>query len=184
MARTIVDKIMNRIRLVSKEITWGKKGKNSKVIKPMRIVGKKNIYIGDNVIILNNARLETVVGEWGGIRYDGGLYIGNGTSIEQCCHIVAAGILKIGEDCVFSADVYISDCAHQYDRGKKIREQELSVKKTTIGNGVFIGIGARIMPGVEISDNSIIGANAVVTHNVPEGAIVAGIPARIIGYNE
>lgn len=161
---------------------WGSIGRKSKVIHPMRILGKKHIYLGDNVHILNNARMEAVR-YFGNKELNGTLKIGNGTSIEQNCHIIAADELVIGEDCMFSADVYISDCEHQYARGKRIAEQELIIKKTKIGNGVFIGIGAKIMLGVKLGDNCVIGANAVVTHDVPEGMIVAGVPARIIGEN-
>lgn len=52
----------------------------------------------------------------------------------------------------------------------------------TIGNNVFIGCGAKILGKVTIGDNVIIGANAVVTKNIPDNAIVAGVPAKIINY--
>jgi len=50
-----------------------------------------------------------------------------------------------------------------------------------IGKNVWIGVKATIMPGVSIGDNAIVGANAVVTKDVPPGAVVAGVPARVIG---
>ncbi|MBB5396051.1 MULTISPECIES: acyltransferase [unclassified Mucilaginibacter] len=53
--------------------------------------------------------------------------------------------------------------------------------RVTIGNNVFIGVGAIIMPGVNIQDNVVIGAGAVVTKSVPANVIVAGNPAKIIG---
>ena len=49
-----------------------------------------------------------------------------------------------------------------------------------IGNNVYIGTGAIIMPGVKIGDNVIVGAYAVVTHDIPEFCVVAGIPAKVI----
>lgn len=52
--------------------------------------------------------------------------------------------------------------------------------RITIGNNVHIGLNAVIMPGVSIGDDSIIGCGAVVTHNVPSGTIVGGVPARPI----
>lgn len=173
----ILRRMVQSMRIAWRERKWGSMGENSVVIKPMRIVGKKNIHIGKDVIILNNARMETV-GE-GGV-----LTIGDGTSIEQNAHIIAANQLEIGRDCVMSADVYISDCNHRYNPGKRIMDQPLDIKKTTIGNGVFIGIGAKIMPGVTLGDYCVVGANAVVTHDVPAQVIVAGVPAREIGRNE
>lgn len=51
----------------------------------------------------------------------------------------------------------------------------------TVGDNVFIGMGALVLPNITIGKNCIVGANAVVTKNVPDGMIVAGNPARIIG---
>lgn len=51
-----------------------------------------------------------------------------------------------------------------------------------IGNNVFIGAGAKIIGNIKIGNNVIIGANACVTHNIPDNAIVGGIPAKIINY--
>lgn len=53
-----------------------------------------------------------------------------------------------------------------------------------IGNGVRICAGAKVIGNVKIGDNAIIGANAVVVDDVPEGAVVGGVPARVIGKNE
>lgn len=57
-------------------------------------------------------------------------------------------------------------------------------KKVVIGSNVFIGVNSIIMPGVKIDDNVIIAAGSIVTKSVPTGVIVAGNPARVIGYYE
>ena len=119
----------------------------------------------------------------GGQSLNGCLYIGNGTSIEQNCHIIAAYNLSIGKDCVISANVYISDCNHRYDENKRIIDSTLEVKRTNIADNVFIGIGAKIMPGVSIGERSVIGANAVVTRDVPPYQIWGGVPAKYIKDN-
>lgn len=156
---------------------WGHKGMGTKVIKPMRLIGKNKIFLGDRITILNNARMEAI-GE------NGRLTIGAGTSIEQGCHLIAANHLDIGEDCVISAWVYISDCNHIYNKEKPIMQSGLEIKRTKIGRHVFIGIGAKILPGVSIGDFSVIGANAVVTKDVPPHEVWGGIPARYIETNE
>lgn len=172
----MIKRIFSRIRAKINNLTWGRKGNRTVIIKPMRIINKKRIFLGDNVVILNDARMEVC-------SLDSKLMIGDGTSIEQGCHIISANSLEIGSDCVISAWVYISDCNHIYNKGA-IRNAGLDIKKTRIGNNVFIGIGARIMPGVTIGDNAVIGANSVVTKDVPEREIWAGIPAKYIKNNK
>jgi acetyltransferase-like isoleucine patch superfamily enzyme len=162
------------------KIIYGHFGKGSRIIKPMRIINHKHIHIGNNVNILNNARMEAER-KWQDKELNGEIIIGDNTSIEQGCHIIAADKLEIGKDCVISSNVYISDCAHEYkDIKTHIMKQPLIIKKTKIGDGVFIGIGAKIMCGVTLGDKCIIGAGAVVTKDVPECCIVTGVPAKII----
>ena len=161
------------------KLVFGETGKKSVVIAPMRVLGGGNIILGDNVSILNEARLEAITGH-GNETFNGKLIIGSGTSIEQNCHIIAADELTIGERCMFSAYIYIADCNHHYAIGQDIHKTGLEIKKTKIGDDVFIGIGAKIMPGVTIGNNCIIGANSVVTKDIPNYCIAAGIPAKII----
>lgn len=161
------------------KLIFGKVGKGSYIISPMRVIGGKNILLGDDISILNEARLEAITLH-GNKKFNGKLVIGSGTSIEQNCHIIAADELIIGERCMFSAYVYIADCNHCFVVGKDIHQSGLEVKKTRIGNDVFIGIGAKILPGVKIGNNCIIGANSVVTKDIPDYCVAVGIPAKII----
>lgn len=174
--RRILCKLRNHIFFRN----YGCIGEDSYIIKPMRIIGKKNIFIGNGCSILNGARMETV-SQWEKRCYDGKIIIGDNSSIEQCCHIIAADELEIGSRTVISAFVYIADCGHSYAFSEEsVMQNPLEVKKTKIGNNCFIGIGAKIMPGVTLGDHVIVGANAVVTKDVPSNTMVAGIPARVI----
>lgn len=176
---SIVKRAKNKIETILDDTGYGSIGKKSTIIKPMRIIGKKRIYIGDNVTILNSARIETVR-KWGDKELNGKLTIGDGTSIEQCCHLIAAKAVEIGKDCVLSAFVYISDCSHGYSPQTAIMQSELDIKPVKIGNHCFIGIGSCIMPGVELGDNVVIGANSVVTKSIPDNSMAAGTPAKVI----
>lgn len=159
---------------------YGNIGSCSYILKPMRIIGKKNIYIGDNCSILHQARIETVSG-WEDTSFHGEVRIGNRTSIEQNCHIIAADKLEIGDNCVLSSNVYVADCGHSCDIMEgSVMQQPLFVKKTSIGEGCFIGTGAKIMPGVKLGKYVVVGANAVVTKDVPDYTMVAGVPAAPI----
>lgn len=159
---------------------YGSIGRGSYILKPMRVIGKKNIYIGDYCSILHQARMETVSG-WEQSEFHGEIRIGNHTSIEQNCHIIAADKLIIGDDCVLSSQVYVADCGHSCDIMEgSVMSQPLFVKKTSIGDSCFIGTGAKIMPGVKLGSHVVVGANAVVTKDVPDYTMVAGVPAQPI----
>lgn len=171
--------VQNKTNFIKENAFYGQFGKKSKIVKPIRVLGKKYIYVGNDVHILDGARIEAVP-KWHGKVLHPRLQIGDGTNIEQSCHIIAASDLFIGKNCCFSAFVYVADCSHQYIPGKNALDTELEIKPTEIGNGVFVGIGAKILPGVKLGDGCVIGANAVVTHDIPPYCVAAGVPAKVI----
>jgi len=146
----------------------------------MMISGKSHIYIGEHTIIKEYARIEAIR------NYDGTVYrpllvFGDRVNIEQGVHITCSESLKIGENTTISSYVYISDTSHDCTvPNGSILDHGLITKPVIIGKGVFIGTGVKILPGVSIGNYSIIGANAVVTHNIPDYSIAVGIPARVI----
>lgn len=154
--------------------------KSSKIVNPLRIKNKKYISVGSHVLIRDGVRIE-VIRDWFGESFNGSLSIGDDTTIEQRCHIVCAGKLSIGSECVISANVFISDCHHVYkDINIQVLKQSLEVRETKICDQAFIGYNAVIMPGVTIGRHSIVGANSVVTKNVDDFTVVAGNPAKAI----
>lgn len=96
------------------------------------------------------------------------------------------GPLKIGKDVMMGPEVIILGGGHKYDRTDiPMRLQGApDTIETIIGNDVWIGTRAIIMPGVRIGNGVIIGAGAVVTKDIPDYAIVGGIPARILKYRK
>lgn len=89
--------------------------------------------------------------------------------------------IVIGDDCLISYEVHIRTSMHNYsDRSVKIREQGSKEKDVIIGNDVWIGFGAQIMPGVNIGDGCVIGAGAVVTRDTDPYGVYTGVPARKI----
>lgn len=97
--------------------------------------------------------------------------IGPGLSIAHHGYIVVRAAAVIGENCSLRPGVVI---------GKKLTDD---VNAAVLGNNVDIGVGAKILGDVHIGNNVTIGANAVVTKDVPDNAIVAGIPARVLRYH-
>lgn len=106
--------------------------------------------------------------------------------ISPSTYIDRAGGIYLGDRCVVSHRVSLLTHDFSLDRvaEKKfgISSRELSVKRPIkIGDRVFIGMGAMILPGTSIGEDSIIGSGAVVTRDVEAGQVVAGNPARVIG---
>jgi acetyltransferase-like isoleucine patch superfamily enzyme len=75
----------------------------------------------------------------------------------------------------------IRDVNHDRVPGEKLRDSGFVGSAIEIGNEVWLGRGVTVLSGVKIGDGATVGANAVVTRDVPAGAIVAGVPARPIG---
>lgn len=98
--------------------------------------------------------------------------IGRRLQIEHHGCIVIHGAAQLGDDCLIRHDVTIGN------GGKK---DPLGAPK--IGNAVEIGAGAKILGRIVIGDRVVIGANAVVVRDVPDGAVVVGIPGRVVRIN-
>ena len=109
--------------------------------------------------------------------------LGNHVSIHPMCYIDASGGLSIGDNVSIAHGVTILSSSHNYNRvDVPIKDQGMYFAKTIISSNVWIGAKATILCGLKISSGSIIGANSVVTKDVSENSIVAGVPAKVIKY--
>ena len=107
--------------------------------------------------------------------------IGENSGIGINCKV--RGPLSIGDNVMMGPDCVILTSAHNFDRTDiPMIAQGGKVDKVTIGNDVWIGTRVIILPGVTIGNGVIIGAGAVVTKDIPDYAIVGGIPARVIRF--
>lgn len=110
-----------------------------------------------------------------------GICIGDRSGVGVNCNI--HGPLTIGTDVMMGPEVIILTNSHKFERlDIPMNKQEGFVKPVVIGNDVWVGTRTIILPGVRIGDGVIIGAGAVVTKDVPDYAIVGGIPAKIIRF--
>ncbi|MDR1385718.1 MAG: hypothetical protein LBJ67_17990 [Planctomycetaceae bacterium] len=106
-----------------------------------------------------------------------GVKIGKRTFVSKCAKIdIRRGNIVIGNDCYITHGSVIL-C---HDAAARLMKKQF-VSTTIIGNDVFIGVNAVILPGLIVGDHAIIAAGAVVTKNIENGAIVAGNPAKVIG---
>lgn len=145
-----------------------------------------NITFGDNVSFGKNCRILCYEIYNGKItKYKPDLIFGNNISIQENCSFFCLNKIVISDGCLFGDNVSIFDNFHgnlnYTDLDIIPINRELSSKGPVyIGKNVWIGKNVCIMPNVRVGDYAIIGANAVVTHNIPSYAIAAGVPAKVI----
>ncbi len=107
-----------------------------------------------------------------------GLRVGKRVAINAFVHIWANKPVTIGDNTMIASHVQITTSTHSYKiRPYRDHREDAPV---VIGNNVWIGSGAIILPGITIGDNSVIGAGSVVTRDVPASTVVAGVPAKVI----
>lgn len=117
--------------------------------------------------------------------HEGEVEIGAKTVLGQECTISAFQHVSIGRECILADRVMLIDFDHgvvEVDR--PIREQGIYKRDVRVGHNCWLGYGACILRGVTVGDNAIVGTSAVVTRDVPENAVVAGIPARVLRMRE
>jgi acetyltransferase-like isoleucine patch superfamily enzyme len=155
-------------------------GNGSVILRPMLIRNADCIEIADHVSIRDGVRLEAVRDPFGRTPF---LTIGSNTLIEQDVQIVCHSRVKIGRDVSIAGRCAIVDVTHPYEDvgvgniGNHIANENSFVE---IGDGAFLGYGAVVLPNVRIGERAVIGANSVVTRDVPAFSIAAGAPARVV----
>ncbi len=113
--------------------------------------------------------------------HEGEVRIGAKTVLGQECTISCFQHVSIGRECIVADRVMLIDFDHGVvDVERPIREQGIYKRDVRIANNVWIGYGATFLRGVSVGDNVIAGTYAVVTKDVPDNAVVAGVPARVV----
>lgn len=103
--------------------------------------------------------------------------VGKGVFINFGCTFLDQGGITIGDGVFIAPDVKILTEGHPEE---PTRRRTLLTKPVVIGDGVWIGAGATILPGVTIGENAIVAAGAVVSRDVEPDTIVGGVPARVL----
>jgi acetyltransferase-like isoleucine patch superfamily enzyme len=108
--------------------------------------------------------------------------IGGGTFLNIGVMVAALELVEIGEHCMFANGCFISDGSHRFDDPHKpVPWQGFTTKgPTRIGDNVWCGAHVVITSGVTVGERSVIGANSVVTADIPPFSIAAGAPARVL----
>lgn len=170
------------LRTLLRRPVFHRLGRRTVIIKPLALLGTRGISIGESTTIGPLARLETVQRPG---RERGELTIGDRVSIEQMAHIVSGCRVIIEDDVCLSLRVTIIDTEHPNGEpgdGNRVLKVSNEDRPIHIGKRAFLGAGVVVLPGVTIGENAVIGANSVVTTDIPPDAVAAGSPARVLRY--
>lgn len=110
--------------------------------------------------------------------------IGARISLGSRCHLWAGparGRIVIGDDVLFGPEVMVTAAGYRFDDGGPVTKQAMDEDDVHIGDDVWLGTRAIVLPGARIGAGAIIGAGALVRGEVPPYAIAVGVPARVVG---
>lgn len=158
------------------------------------------IWVGDDVVIDDNCLLDAKGDANAGITIGNGVFvgrntilsckngdieIGDGANIGFNCEVFSGSRVTIGANTLFAAYCYVIGGGHNFeDPSRAIAEQGRRSAGVTVGQGAWLGAGAKIMDGVTVGADAIVGAGAVVSVNVPDRAVAMGRPARVVGSRD
>ena len=156
---------------------FGTMGRRVRVVRPLRIFGARYCHLGDESVVQYGAYI-AALNEFGQAPE---LRIGRRTLIGNHVHIVVTKSIEFGESVLVADRVFVSDNRHTFEDPRvPVRDQGLTqLAPVRIGDGSWIGENVAIS-GASIGRHCVIGANSVVTRDIPDCCIAVGAPARII----
>lgn len=162
----------------------GKHGRYPFFVYPVSLLGGRYIEIGDDFFTQPGLRIE-VLDTYRGAKFSPKITIGDNVIVNDNCHIACINEISIGSNVLMASRVFITDHFHGNgspdDCEVAPNKRSLYTKgKVIIEDNVWLGEGVTVMPGVRIGRGSTVGANSVVTKDVPPYSVVAGAPARLI----
>jgi acetyltransferase-like isoleucine patch superfamily enzyme len=158
------------------------------------------IRIGDNVVIDDNCLIDAKGDSNAGITIGSNVFIGRntilsckngdiivdeGANIGFNCELFSASRVRVGKGTLLAAYCYLIGGDHDFsDPSVSVLDQKRTSAGVDVGAGAWLGAGAKVLDGVRIGDRAVVGAGAVVRHSVEDGAIAAGVPAKVIGQRD
>ncbi len=147
-------------------------GQGVEVRSPDRLTVGQDVFIDAGVVL-----------HCGGMDWSpgGGITIGDRSYVGPHAVLFGAGEIHIGADVLISPGVVITSHQHTFvKKDEPIRAQPLDFGLVRIDDDVWIGANAVVLPGLHLGKGSVVGAGAVVTANLPAGAVALGVPARVV----
>lgn len=148
------------------------RGRSSKIYYSVRMDTPpyRRFWLGRSSVVESYCCINNAVGD---------VIIGDYTRIGLHCTVI--GPICIGNHVNLAQGIVVTALNHNFnDNTKRIDEQGVSTKPVVIGDDVWIGANAVVLPGVTIGQHSVVAAGAVVTQDVPAYTVVAGVPAKVV----
>lgn len=151
-------------------------GEGTRLYKPLHIDGIGNITLGDHVSVHEGTWLAAIPLTGNEVQLD----IEDGVTLGHYNHIYATRSIIIGKNVLTADKVYISDNLHSYEdiTVPVIKQPIKQCKPVVIGDGSWLGENVCVI-GASIGKHCVIGANAVVTKDIPDYSVAVGSPARV-----
>jgi len=148
---------------------------------PTSLFGEASIHIGQNTMIGPHCSVSVGMVPGQELLSDRMLTIGDRCVIGRGSSIAAHLSVTIGDDVYFGPNVYVTDHNHtNADPTLPVGRQTSPEREVVIGARSWLATGVVVTPGVTIGEGVSVGANSVVTHDLPDGSIAVGAPARVI----
>ena len=178
LLKTIYFKLLCGNSFVRKGVHFGS---GSYIREHAQISGGENIFLGSHTRIGPYSRLQCFM-SISGEKFDPHMKIGNNVMIGRNVTISCCNEVIIGDNCLITGYCFFCDSNHGMDAfsEKRYEAQTMDRKTVKLGQNVFVGEKAIILPGVTIGDNAIIGAGSVVTKSIPANSMAVGNPAKVI----
>lgn len=158
--------------------------KNARLIRfPIDLRGRQYMEVGKGFTTGKGCRLEAYP-----IGTSKTLFIDENFQMNDYVHITAMESVRIGKNVLLASKIYISDCSHGSYSGSDNdsspaeipKDRKMFSKPVVIEDNVWLGEFVSVLPGVTIGKGSIVGANSVVSKDLPANVIAVGSPAKII----
>jgi acetyltransferase-like isoleucine patch superfamily enzyme len=112
---------------------------------------------------------------------DGDISIGDHGNFGFHCEVFSGSSVTVGRHALFAAQAYLVGGGHEFERPElAVIDQPRTSRGIVLGDNVWLGTGAKVLDGVRVGSDVVVGANAVVNADLPDGAIAAGVPARVL----
>lgn len=197
---TLTSWIPGALGLVLRGITYpwllGSVGRNVVFGQGVVLRHPAKIQVGDGVVFDDLVVLDAKGSTNQGIRIGAGVFLGRGT-ILSCkngnielgegtnigfhSEIFSGSSVTVGRQGLFAAYTYLVGGGHEFEgRDIAVIDQPRTSRGIVLGDDVWLGAGATVLDGVRIGSHAVVGAGAVVTADLPENAVAAGVPARVV----